>query len=174
MYCLMLEKYDLKMAWGFQEEHCPHQNSWNIFLLTLLEKVSFPWWSSPHPYILSKVMQLRLLLHRKYSFYLPLFCILRTRSQAAVAPALCSAVPRPCSLLDISELLSARAAAFHTTWLNTFSTGWSGTLRGPAVLYPQTVCTTTAPVTFSVCDIYLEMRIPQENIALVMLSIKVN
>lgn len=169
----MLEKYDLKMAWRFQEEHCPHQNSWNIFLLTLLEKVSFPWWSSPHPYILSKVMQLRLLLHRKYSFYLPLFCILRTRSQAAVAPALCSAVPRPYRLLDISELLSARAAAFHVTWLNTFSTVWSGTHRGPAVLYPQIVYHHSTWDFFCMWYI-LRNEDSQENIALVMLSIKVN
>lgn len=42
-----------------------------FFLLSLLGKVLFPWWSSPQPHILSKVMQLRLLLHGKCSFCFP-------------------------------------------------------------------------------------------------------
>lgn len=76
------------------------------------EKVLFPWWSSPQPYILSKVMQLRLLLRRKYSFCLPCYHILRTRTRAAAAPALSSAISRPRRALGCLRITHCRSSCF--------------------------------------------------------------
>jgi len=52
IHSLILYRY-AAMTQRFQAKCYHHWNSLNIFLLTLLGKVLFPWWSSPQPYILS-------------------------------------------------------------------------------------------------------------------------
>lgn len=142
-------------------QNCYYQwNSWNIFLLAVLGKVLFPWWSSPQPCILSKVMQLRLLLRRKHSFCFLCCHILCTHTQAAAAaaPALCSAISRSRQHLDIWELHTTGAAVFHTVQLNTFDTGWWERLSGLTALCPWAVCTGTVHGTLAVCEIHFSWK----------------
>lgn len=133
--------------------------------MTLLGKVLFPWWSSLKPYILSKVMQLRLLLRRKYSFCLLCFHILCTHASAAAAPALSSAISRLQTSTWMSENYSLQGQVFSTlfVWTPLTLAGEKTSRAGSALSLIRKCCASVQDISYTWYIFLLEMKNPPGN-----------
>lgn len=145
--------------------------------MTLVGNVLFPWWSSLKPYILSKVMQLRLLLRRKYSF-LP--------SMLPHPPHTCHCSSSSCSFLShfqaqtctwMLEDYSLQEQLFSTLfiWTPLILVGEKTSRAGSALSLNSKSCASVQNISYIWYIFLMEIKTPPQGmVSLIMSSKKVN